>query len=234
MRDELLPEARAAVRTGRAGEVPTAEQRARVLAAITTRVSGKEVGPRLDGGARSPVKVLGATAVVSLVAVGVIALQSNDRPRDVAAPDRPAAPQVSPHVSRGTIVASPVPGALPKLGGAATSAAEPPAASHPRRRIHRRERELDRGALDEELALIDRAERAVRDGKPADALVALQAHGQRFPRARLAEEHDAIEAIALCELGHRLDGLEARRRFLAAHAGSPLAARVAHACGEPR
>ncbi len=85
----------------------------------------------------------------------------------------------------------------------------------------------------QELALIQRATRALHRRAPARALGVLGEHARRFPSGVLAEERRALRVLSLCELGRTSEGVRERDRFLARHPRSPLAERVRAACGTP-
>jgi len=86
----------------------------------------------------------------------------------------------------------------------------------------------------QELALIQRATRALNHGQAARALVALVEHGRRFPRGMLTPERQALRVLTLCKLERLPQGRRERDRFLARHAGSPLVERVRAACGSSK
>ncbi len=62
--------------------------------------------------------------------------------------------------------------------------------------------------FEQELALILRARAALASGKPGEALTALDAHQQQFPRGQFVEDRSALRALSLCAAG-RID--EGRR-----------------------
>ncbi len=110
-----------------------------------------------------------------------------------------------------------------------------PSRSTPRREAHASSND-ERGAqkpalaLSAEVALLDRARRALKAGAPQDALVAVRAHARSFPDGVLAPERETIRITALCALG-RLDEARRRgRRFLARYPHSPLAPTVRASC----
>jgi RNA polymerase sigma factor (sigma-70 family) len=59
--------------------------------------------------------------------------------------------------------------------------------------------------LTAELALLRRAQQAVRDEQPAAALALLDDHAQRFPHGQLVDERRAARVKALCAAGRRDD-----------------------------
>ena len=74
------------------------------------------------------------------------------------------------------------------------------------------------------------AQRALGEGRPEDALIALAAYAARFPNGALREEHLGLRAVALCEAGRAREGRGEARVFLREHRASMLAGRVRTAC----
>jgi hypothetical protein len=88
---------------------------------------------------------------------------------------------------------------------------------------------VESSSLAEETQLLREADRAVRAGDGERAMALLNDHAARFPDGNLAPERAAERLVVLC-----LDGkadASAASRFLAAHPGSALTARVKQACG---
>jgi hypothetical protein len=84
--------------------------------------------------------------------------------------------------------------------------------------------------FDEELALLQRVERALRANNPSLAMVLIGELDERFAETRLGEERDAARRIAECRL--QLPGWRQRaERFLSERPGSVYAQRVRAACG---
>jgi hypothetical protein len=79
-----------------------------------------------------------------------------------------------------------------------------------------------------ETALLRDADRALRAGDTATALARLDEDAARFPHGVLAPERAGERLVVLCEVGAADPRVVAQ--FLAARAGSPLAARVRRAC----
>ena len=82
--------------------------------------------------------------------------------------------------------------------------------------------------LAEETSLLREADRALRAGNAQRVLSLLAEDAERFPRGALAPERAAEQMIARCQLG-QIDAKTAQS-YLAAHASSPFAARLADAC----
>jgi hypothetical protein len=74
--------------------------------------------------------------------------------------------------------------------------------------------------VSDEIALLDRARRALRDGRAADALLRLGEHERAHPGGVLAEERDALAVQALCEAGETGRATLAERRFGETYPGS--------------
>lgn len=83
----------------------------------------------------------------------------------------------------------------------------------------------------EELALLRRAEHAVRSDNSALALALIAELEQRHPRSSLLEERRAIELLAHCSAGAS-DARSRARRFLREHPRSVYAGRIAEQCAE--
>ena len=77
--------------------------------------------------------------------------------------------------------------------------------------------------LREELALLERANRALRNGDHAGVRLALGEHRARFPQGSLSIERRGLEALLACELNER----GSAESFVAAHGRAPVARRVA-------
>jgi hypothetical protein len=89
-------------------------------------------------------------------------------------------------------------------------------------------------SLREELALIARANTALRLEHPADALRALDEHARRFENGALGEERRGLRVLALCALSPNRAALDARDAFLRASPHALLAPKVRAACDQPR
>lgn len=131
-----------------------------------------------------------------------------------------------------------VPGWAPSAALAREPAADPPHAPHARKPGAAARRQLEpqpddpplaaRGT-NEELALLARAERAVRADNSALALVLIDQLEARFPRSGLLEERRAIELLAHCA-AHASDARQRAERFLRQHPRTVYAERIAALC----
>jgi len=88
----------------------------------------------------------------------------------------------------------------------------------------------------EELKLIRRATRQLRDGDAQGALATLKDHAARHPDGALGLERDGLRVLALCAVDPNGEGRALRAKFLDQHGASTMALRVRAACepnGEP-
>lgn len=191
------------------------------------------------------VKTLGTAAAVAAAAGALYSGSALlDRPQRARSSERPAAP-ATPVPARPTLeptveqlVARPEPEVT-------TEPVRPPVPAHDARpkRGERRLRSAPPSAppaaepaaapgetpLAAELALLAKAQRALRDGRASAALGLVQQHALRFPDGSLQEERDGIEVLARCMLNDE-EAPRAARAFLADAPESPLAARVRKEC----
>jgi hypothetical protein len=84
--------------------------------------------------------------------------------------------------------------------------------------------------LDAELALVRRARAALNDGRPEEALAALDEHASRFPSGVLAEDRAAQRVLALCALGRPDAAREEGQRFFLDYPRSPHVAAIRSSC----
>jgi hypothetical protein len=81
-----------------------------------------------------------------------------------------------------------------------------------------------------ETQLLARAQRALRNGKPAVALPLIEQHATAYPEGALAQERDAARVLALCALQRSNEARRSQQQFLKTWPGSPLTERVQRAC----
>lgn len=237
---EALERALAGLRARRS---PSKQVEARMLEALQLELGGPEGGEGGDGGAAgsggggavSPAwvaKSVGAT--LGLTAAGLLVLwgvgsalrplaperaQTRAQPQVVAKAPPEGAPPEPPSALAPKAVLEPTPSLEPEPRRAPARATKAPSPSAP-------EAEAS-DPLERELALIQAARES---SSPEAALASLEQHVEQFPSGLLADEREALRAIALCEL-QRLD--EARAVALALVArrpGSPLRQRIQRRC----
>jgi hypothetical protein len=85
--------------------------------------------------------------------------------------------------------------------------------------------------FDAELKLISLAKGELDAGRPSQARAWLEDHAQRFPNGVFAVEREALQIVAQCQQGPKDEALASA--FAKRHPGSPLVARLQHACQSP-
>jgi hypothetical protein len=85
-------------------------------------------------------------------------------------------------------------------------------------------------SLSAELLLMAEVQRALRDGRPAQALELVGRHAAEFPDGQLMNERLAAEAFAACQSGDVARSRRAAARFLERDSTSSLASRVRKTC----
>ncbi|HTV24642.1 MAG TPA: hypothetical protein VMG12_38385, partial [Polyangiaceae bacterium] len=130
------------------------------------------------------------------------------------------------------VVDAPVPATPPVALEPITSPPSPAASDErtksapPRARAHRRPAA---SSIDDELALLRRVERALRNNDPALARALLGELDERFPDSRLGEERAAARRIADCRSGEP-DAVARARDFVREHGASVYRQRIVLAC----
>jgi TolA-binding protein len=96
----------------------------------------------------------------------------------------------------------------------------------------------ERNSLREELALLERARRALAAGRSDEARSVLKRHREEFPSGVLVEEADVLRIEVLLARGETTLAEQAGRDFIDAHPASPHAPRVrdllARAANDPK
>ena len=78
----------------------------------------------------------------------------------------------------------------------------------------------------DELAILERAQRAASQGLPDEALALVERHRREFPRGRFGIEMSVVEIEALARAGRLGDAAARGETFLQRHPGSPYTRRV--------
>lgn len=229
---DMNPEARSLIGLARQARTPTAEDKARVRAAIGLGVAaaavptGIAVATAKAGGMAGLVggfrAVLSAALVASVSVGGGVYYWRTMRPAvprpvEVRAPlatDRPAAAFVTPEPALST----PLPGpAAPSAVGRPAEARLAPSSAPP-------------DPLLAEVTLLRKAQRAWQGGKPQVALDLAQRHAQTYPHSQLAVERDAVRVFALCALGRTVEAQSLASELFARAPGSPLRTSLEESC----
>ena len=224
------------LKLARQGLAPTSVERQRLRAAIAARAalpigaSSVEAAPR----GWSALKASGASgiavgaALLALGFAGGLLIGSERRAPHPTAPAASLAPVVDPAPVASAPPNVPVPLLAPvpdPIVGQAPVATPRARATAPRS-----------DAFERELALLQRAERAIRNQDPALALSLLGELDREHPRAALAEERKAARVMANCQAKEPTASLAAER-FLREAPASVYTDRVRALCGlaaEPR
>ena len=222
----------------RAGHDPSAEDEARVRAALHARVLANPLLISAKGthALTGLGKLISGKAVISLslggaALVGAVVLSGGLGSREPAQPAKQASgaastaspvrstPSVAEPAASSTLSDPPaVDTALPLPSPSQKHPAVLPAGSAA---LSTRDMQL-------EIAGLSRAQQLLHAGNAAQALSALNQLAQQVPRGALMEERDATRALAQCALAGSSSTADA---FIARHPSSVHAARVRSACG---
>jgi hypothetical protein len=190
------------VAASRKANLPTEADADRILAALRHRlgdaaVAGEET-VRAAATSHTPQLLFGkvaASALAGLVLIGGLLFVTARNHRAASSESKPV-PSVA-----ATIPVEPALAPSASAASAATTAHDGVAAPNPAEARSRRTRDR----LAEEVALLVRAETALRSGKPAVALAVLSEHERKFRDGLLAEERIAARIQALCALGRQAE-----------------------------
>jgi hypothetical protein len=243
--EPLSREARALIDEARAHEDPTFEDRGRIQRALLA-----SLGAAALVGTKSAAAAGGAAAGTSLGAllgkawvwgvIGgtasvVIAVSAISEPEPEARPTPSVVAPAVAAVQAASIAAAPseqrTEAASSTAGPAELSASAAVASKPPPPRAARPA--VSAGGEDPllaEMKLIGRAQVAMREGRPEQALELLEQHRAAFGSGSLSEERAAAEVFSLCQLGRGVEARARAARFLARFPASPLAPRVRSAC----
>ena len=220
----LSPKGRDLVRAGRRAFQPTDADRERLLGTLRARLGDTALPP--DVGSVATVAAAGRSIwpIISAVVAGigivggalVLALHPG------AGRDNPPKASVAPVIA--TVPASD-PVAPPSAEQPTSPAVTPPVSDPPALPASSAHRPQDRLAA--EVAILSRATRDLRAGRPAEALKALDEYRRKFPKGLLGEEQGAARAQSLCALG-RFD--EANEKLAGLAPQSPLAVQAKQFC----
>jgi len=166
--------------------------------------------------------VAGASALDEAASLGTAPDAMPDAPR--AAAETPASP--APAASPAAVGATSDPAASESPARAPASAGRP---VPPRRRPAARGARAEDDAYAAELALLTRAERAIRAHEAPLALTFLDELDRRFPNARFVEERSAARVLAECELSAPTARARAEL-FLRSSSSSVYSDRVRRSC----
>lgn len=259
-RRELEPRLRRGVGAWAGGvrerERPTNEQAQRTWAGLVPLL-GQGAGTGGVLGAWSLGRVLGVAAAVGVVSAAAIAggraeragereeriveavVDAKDgrrREREAEMPSPSPVPSVTTAEPEGTTAASmPAPATEPtpvesKPPSAASSRASAPSPRSPAPAAEPGPIEPPSPGLEEEVAVLDRATAALREGDAAHALQWLTEHERQFPTGRLVDVRKATRVRALCRLGRAAQAKAEAAALRREHPRSTLAQRTPLEC----
>jgi hypothetical protein len=231
----------------RSAHEPSAVEHERALGVVLRRVDAGDPGltllatPTKAAGRSVRLIVLGGVIALAGVGLGYGLGERGRAPSSTTAVAEREAPPAPPQLD-----APPAPPAAVVIPSREPSSEEP-SVEPPEPAPKRRRRAAPKSApepesvppppsastLREEMQLLSKGRKLMRDADPTAALAVFESHGSRFPSGALAEEREVHRHEALCELG-RLDQARAlRSAFARDYPRSPHAAKLARACKEP-
>ena len=157
------------------------------------------------------------------------AVRKKEAKRSPVVQRTPPAPEPVKNLMAQPATSAPTPAASAPPEALATRA-WPPARMRSRA-VDERPEEFAPHAIGDEVSLLGAAERELRAGQPTRALGFVRQHAFRFPTGALAQERDAVHALALCALNRKS---AARQVFEDLQRRAPAAAvltRIKHDCG---
>ena len=242
---EMSKEAEDLLARARAVPPLTRERQIKVRAALLGQIALAPATGAAAGalGKLGLVKLLMVVGAVGAVGTGaLIAARKSDAPREPAPVALRAAPPAPEHRAAPRLAETAREVPAPKVE-------EPAAAREPvaRRAVPKSETrvetrksavsEPDPDTLREEIELVQKANSALRSGKPEQAQALLDQHGEKFGSGALREEREAARILALCALGKHREAQAAAAKFLRESPRSIQAARVRASCaskGNPK
>ena len=217
----LSPKGRDLINAGRRAFQPTVADRERLLGALRSHL-GEAALPPPDTGSVATAAAAGKSLwpLISAVVVGVgivggavfFALHSGTEEGT-----SPEASVITMQAPEPVAPPAPEPPPTPEAAQPVMDPPAPPAAAG----HHAQDR------LAAEVALLSRATRELRAGRPAEALKALDEYRHKFPKGLLSEEQRAARAQTLCALG-RFE--EANEKLAGLAPQSPLAVQAKQFC----
>jgi Outer membrane lipoprotein len=182
--------------------------------------------PKLAAGSSGSLLPWISGALIAIGAAGAIVATRSSAPppaeHRVSAPVRPPAPAVTP---RAAPEPAETPGAVPAPVVREPSKAPAPPRAQPSRSSASG---LDLGP---QIALMDDARHALREGNGERALEILRRYELEYPQGSFRPEAAALRIEALAKMGRTSEARALAERFVAAHGSGPLSDRVARVAG---
>jgi hypothetical protein len=206
------------------------ERMARSIGIPTAALGASAAATKLGAGAAASKAAWGSSSLLLWIAAGVASVTVASifvATRVFTSPPSPAR-GASPVVSA---PAPPASSAPPAASDVAPAAVEPsPGAGAPVPTPHGRPGTKPND-LGDQIALVDAARAALSAGAADRALELLRQYQTKYPAGSFRPEAAALRIEALAKLGRGAEARALAERFVAEHAGSPLADRVARITG---
>ena len=220
----LSPKGQALVQAGQRAYQPTAADRERLLHQLRSQLGDAALPADMSTVASAATAGSTMWPIISAVVVGVgilggVALYAWQRG---AGPDHLQETKAAPAMAAPQVIE---PASVPADEQPTDSAATLPAVDPSTLPASSAFRPRDRLAA--EVAILSRATRDLRAGRPVEALKALDEYRRKFPKGLLSDEHHAARAQVLCALG-RFG--EANAKLAGLPPESPLAVRAKEFC----
>lgn len=194
------------------GERVPAVLRERMASGLTASLSGglATSASAARGLLFSKAKLWGVLALIAIAVPAFHALRTTHR-------------DATPRATRQSGARDATPAAPIAVLAVERAASEPAPASEPAAAVASR----DSSALRAEVALLDRARRALRSGSGDDALALLARHDRAFSAGALMPEAEALRIETLLHQGDRQSAAQRYKRFSARYPEHPLGERIA-------
>ena len=242
----LEPRVRAMLRAYRDAKASSPRDHRALWDRIETSLDEGVPGPGLEPpsaprpGWVAPVVVVTAVATATVVAVLGLGLGLGDRASPPPVPSSTPPPSAPSEPSPAAPSPPPLPPPPVEPDPASAAVAAPPLPSSPTRRAkprggrddpaHDDKQEPTVDPLLAEMALIQRARRALQAGQAARALEVLDAHARAFAQGQMREDRRVLRIEALCAAGKAPQARAEARMFLRTFPDSAHASRVRAMC----
>lgn len=238
---DLLPEARRVLDLARLERTPSDEHRAHMqqriaqslgIAVLASAAASSSAAASAASSATKSVLLAKHAFALKAGLIGVCVVTAGFASYPVwkgARPEKHAVVERA-HVAEPVSVA-PAAVAVPAVRAEQTDEPAPVATPQPKLRARTRDaKPAGPSTLGTEIELLHAAQAAWRDGSAHDALKLVREHGARFPRSSLALERDALQVLALCQLGQKPEASALAQRWLKRAGRSPLRAAIEQSC----
>jgi hypothetical protein len=208
-------------------EQPSETARDRVMGLATiaagAAVGAAALGAKAGGSIAPKAAATSIAAILKWLAIGVVVAGGAASGVAYVTRDRSIPTATAPAIATATPIASATPTAS-ATATATTSATDDTPAVTPSSLPAARATRAD--TLADQIAMMDAIRSAIASGNGGRALRLVDDYERRFPRGAFVEEAEALRVEAIAKTGDSAAAQRAADRFLAAHPGSPHAARI--------